>query len=46
MFLRRRRDLFCGYQRERPRPTEQPGVNILDRDSLFELMDRSEREGG
>ena len=26
--------------------TEQPGVNILDRDSLFELMDRSEREGG
>ena len=26
--------------------TEQPGVNILDRDSLFDLMDRSEREGG
>ena len=24
---------------------EQPGVNICDRDSLFDLMDRSDREG-
>lgn len=23
----------------------QPGVNILDRDSLFDLMDQPEREG-